>query len=75
MTMQCNDCGKTTTVDRRFDTQPHRRTVDAAMGVMTRRRLCGCGVEFRTVEMRQEELAELRRKAYLYELSQAKVAA
>lgn len=74
MSMQCS-CGKTTTVDRRFCSQVYRRSADAAMGVMTRRRLCGCGGEFRTVEMRQEELSELRRKAYLYELSQAKVAA
>jgi hypothetical protein len=75
MTMRCKACGKPTTVVRADYQSEDRRPTDAALGVFTRLRECICGYENKSVEMWQAELSELRRKAYLYELSQAKVSA
>ena len=69
MTMRCKKCRELTKVARGDSERNH--STDAALGVYTRWRLCNCGDERPSVEVWQEDLAELRRKAYLYELSKA----
>jgi hypothetical protein len=67
----CKHCGNQF-LQGRAGSQPTDRVLDAAMGTYTRLRKCACGAKEKTVEMRHSELADLRRRAFLYELSEAK---
>ncbi len=46
--------------------------MDKEMVTYTRRRHCSCGYKTNTVELLEPELHELRRKAFLYNLSEAR---
>lgn len=73
MTMQCEKCGDAMKIDREGDSRPSM--MDKSMRTYTRLRACACGEHRKSVEVWQSDLAELRRKAYLHELAQAKRAA
>lgn len=71
MTLACKKCGLRTATKPRTSAPA---MIDAAMRQKTRVRTCKCGGEAKSVEVWSEDLAELRRKAYLYELSEAQPA-
>lgn len=59
---------------KRYPGQPNL-DVDAAMGTYTRYLECECGRREKTVEMRIEDLSELRRMAHLYLIDKARMKA
>lgn len=67
MSLKCPQCKQTL----RQSPTNKGHAIDEAMGTYTRLRHCSCGFKGVTVEIGQAELAELRRRAYLYERSQA----
>lgn len=67
MSLKCKHCQKTMKMGK----ANRGHLVDAALGQYTRQRSCACGATDMTVELRQNELSELRRKAYLYMMSEA----
>lgn len=66
--MKCTKCGGHAPVATgiRGDRNPFER----ALNVFSRWRVCGCGRRFKTFEVDAADLSELRRRAYLFELSQ-----
>lgn len=65
LTITCPKCGAGADVNH--DNKVSQTEVDRALRVVRRVRRCECGQQFRTTELPSEELADLRRRAYLYE--------
>lgn len=68
MSLKCKECGKTL----KQSPTNKGRAQDEAMGIYTRLRHCECGFKTVTAEMDLAELQDLRRRAFLYELSEAR---
>ncbi len=67
-TIICAHCGGRCLVD--FGNLPRPSRVTNEMRIVRRVRCCeNCGKSFSTTEMDSAELADLRRRAYLYERS------
>lgn len=68
MTIRCPKCQerlKTTGMGQL------RKVLDEAMNTYTKARHCSCGYKTTTTELESAELSDLRRRAYLYDRSQA----
>ncbi len=66
-----HSCGGATIITRGPDS---RRLVDVAMNTSSRERRCvACNSVMATVEVESSELSDLRRRAYLYELSKVEL--
>lgn len=64
-TIACPRCGAGAEVN--LDNKVRQTDVDIALRVIRRVRVCKCGEQFGTTELPSGELADLRRRAYLYE--------
>jgi len=70
LSIQCCACGGRSVIT---DVSDWRSRVDNELRQMARVRECrSCGNRWRTLELGQSEVQELRRRAYLWEMSQAK---
>jgi len=68
MSIKCPKCQ-----EKLFRTTGTRKAAtDREMNTYTRPRHCSCGYKTNTVELLEPELHELRRKAFLYNLSEAR---
>lgn len=70
LTIACPACGAGASVDQA--NKVRQTEVDRALRVVCRVRACQCGRKFTTTELPSEELADLRRRAHLYERLVAK---